>query len=171
MKIFKCIICCKCRGTGEKPFECRLCGRHFARSDHLALHERRHEIAVQRGRSLISSSGPSSSPSQPSCGSSPGASSTTVTHMPKARRARNNSAPLYANGTSGGSPRASPSSRARERFSTGAAALKTMSAGGRRGRGGTDGALTTSLAVGGLSRSNSIRSVVKQELCTDGVMG
>ena len=162
--MFKCAhkICCECRAAGEKPFECRLCGRHFARSDHLALHERRHEIAMQRGRALISSS-------QASCGSSPGASSTTATHTPKARRARNNSAPLYANGTSGGSARASPSSSARERSSTAAAALMTTrGGGGGRGRGGTDSALTTSSAVGGLSRSNSIRGVVKQELCTDG---
>jgi len=28
--------------TGAKPFHCELCGRKFARSDHLALHTRRH---------------------------------------------------------------------------------------------------------------------------------
>ena len=28
--------------TGDKPFQCKLCERAFSRSDHLALHMKRH---------------------------------------------------------------------------------------------------------------------------------
>ena len=31
--------------TGDRPFQCRLCERAFSRSDHLALHMKRHIIS------------------------------------------------------------------------------------------------------------------------------
>ena len=35
--------------TGAKPFRCRHCSRSFARSDHLALHMKRHEPPTRSG--------------------------------------------------------------------------------------------------------------------------
>ena len=32
----------KRKHTGDKPFHCKLCDRAFSRSDHLALHMKRH---------------------------------------------------------------------------------------------------------------------------------
>ncbi|VDP06631.1 unnamed protein product [Soboliphyme baturini] len=38
--------------TGAKPFKCRMCERCFARSDHLALHMRRHQPKSRISRHL-----------------------------------------------------------------------------------------------------------------------
>lgn len=32
--------------TGDKPFQCRMCDRAFSRSDHLALHLKRHDASI-----------------------------------------------------------------------------------------------------------------------------